>query len=109
MCGVLCFCGLKASLASTLFIYDSNSDRLSRDEEVTGKKLLGKQQALVRHLRADKHYKINDIWIGGEGSTDQGFCLPVTANWFQEVVKAGKSYFDDPEQKGFRKVEKVWR
>jgi hypothetical protein len=29
-----------------LFIYDSNSDRLSRDEEVTGKKLLGKQQAL---------------------------------------------------------------
>jgi hypothetical protein len=41
----------KGILSKYLFIYDSNLDRLSRDEEVTRKKLLGEQQALIQHLR----------------------------------------------------------
>ena len=75
-----------------LYTYDSNSDLLP--SEVTEKDLLGRQQALITHLR-NEEYKISDIWVGGEGNKEQGYgiCLEVTAKWVEEVGKAGRSEF----------------
>ena len=98
----------KGSPGKHVIIYDSNSDLLPKGE-VTGKHLLGRQQALITHLIKEK-YKISDIWVG-EGNKEQGYgiCLEVTARWVQEVAKAGRVDFDDLEKKRFRRVEKVWR
>jgi hypothetical protein len=71
---------------------------------------LGKQQALITHLKNDG-CKISDIRIGGEGNKEQGYgiCLEVTGNWVQGVVKAGRLDFNKLEKKGFRRVKKVWK
>ena len=65
---------------------------------------LGKQRGLIRHLK-EEDYSIHEIWVGGEGNTEQGICLEVTANWVQEVAEAGRLDIDKLEEKGFRRVE----
>ena len=89
-----------------LIIYDSNSDFLPEANVTEADLILGKQRGLIKHLREKEKYQITEIWVGGEGNTEEGKCLELTAKWIQEVAKAGGPDIDDLEKKGFRKVQK---
>jgi hypothetical protein len=96
--------------SARVLLYTTRTQISFPKEKITGKHLLGKQQALITHLK-NEGCKISDIWVGGEGNKEQGYgiCLEVTGNWVQEVVEAGGLDFDDLEKKGFRRVKKVWK
>ena len=70
-----------------LFLYDCNTNSQWPDEStVPVKELLGMQRKFITYLQEKRKYNLREIWIGGGGNVDPGFCMSLTSAFLQHLL-----------------------
>lgn len=76
------------SNALSYFPVESHSGRGDKSNWIPGPKLLGQQVKAIASCQKIKR-NVQEVWIMGEGSTEEGQCMEHTGRWIKSLAERG--------------------